>query len=118
MITLTEKNNIYLHIEAIDMRKQINGLLALIIDEFRAQPQTGHVYVFYIRSRDKVKVIYWDRNGFILIYKRLEKHKFKIPKNLSDEALTITHDQLQWLLAGLDFTLMKQFSELDYSNYY
>jgi len=100
------------------MRKSVNGLSALVVDEFQASPQSGNLYIFYNRARNRLKLLFWDRNGFVIYYKRLEKHKFMIPRNMNDSHFEVTPEQLNWLLAGLDFTLMKTFSHLNYSNFY
>lgn len=117
MLTLREDLRVYLSTNPTDMRKAIDGLCGLVIDVVKQQPQTGHVFIFVNKSKNKVKCLYWDRNGFILLYKRLERGKFKIDRNLED-VLELSHDQLRWLLAGLDFSLMNQFSEINYANYY
>jgi len=64
-----------------------------------------------------VKCLFWDKNGFVLYHKRLERGRFKLGKN-ADDSYTITHQQLDWLLAGLDFKLMAEFPQLDFTHYY
>jgi len=118
MLTPGESVKIYLQQEPVDMRKAINGLTALIVDHFAESPQSGHLFIFYNKKRDKVKAIYWDKNGFVLHYKRLDRLQFKFTPSIEDGVLEINRNQLQWLLAGLDFQLMEQFSELNYTNYY
>jgi transposase len=117
MLALRDEVKIYLAIEATDMRKSIDGLLAVILTEFNDKPQTGNLYLFHNKSGDKVKCIFWDRNGYVIYYKRLETGKFKI-KPRTDKRAVLNHAQLSWLLAGLDFDLMAQYSELNYENYY
>lgn len=118
MLTLPESFTVYLDTEFVDMRKSINGLSARVIDEFELSPQGEAIFIFWNKSRDKMKLLFWDRNGFVLYYKRLERGKFKIPKQLKGDKVTLTADQLSWLLAGLDFHLMQEFSHLNYSHYY
>lgn len=114
---LQEKIKIFIKLSPTDMRKSIDGLCALVVDYFSETPQSQHLFLFYNQSKNKVKIIYWDRNGFVLHYKRLEKGRFRLKPN-EKGILEITANQLQWLLAGLDFQLMTQFSELNYSEYY
>jgi transposase len=117
MLKLREGIKIYFSIEAIDARKSIDGLSALVTSLFGDNPQSGHLFIFFNKARDKVKILWWDNNGFILHYKRLEKHRFIVPK-LSDIArLEISETQLHGLLAGLDFSLMKHFPEINYHQY-
>ncbi len=84
-----------------DMRKSINGLCFLVDGDFGENPSCGTLYVFCNRVRDKLKILYWDGNGFCLLYKRLEKGRFKIPATA--HSLRINPDELRWLLQGIDF---------------
>ena len=84
-----------------DMRKSINGLCSLVDGELGENPSCGTVYVFCNRLKDKLKILYWDGNGFCLLYKRLEKGRFKVP--LECHSLCISPDELHWLLQGIDF---------------
>lgn len=117
MLMLQEGIKIFIRLMPTDMRKSIDGLCALIVDCFAEKPQSRHLFLFYNQPKNKVKIIYWDRNGFVLHYKRLEQGRFRLKPN-EEGVLEITLNQLQWLLAGLDFQLMDQFSELNYSEYY
>ena len=118
MLMVRDTLKIHVRLAPVDMRKAINGLTALIVDEFNLSPQSGHLFLFYNRKKDKVKIVYWDRNGFVLHYKRLERCRFKLSSSTEKDNIEITAEQLQWLLAGLDFQLMATFNEIDYTNYY
>jgi len=118
MISFAEQQ-IYLYSQPIDMRKSINGLSYIMSDLSSHSMKEGTLTLFYNRSRDKVKLLYWDKNGFVLIYKRLEKGRFKIIKHDETTAIaTLDNKQLSWLLAGLDYDLMSQNKALDYSGFY
>lgn len=106
--------NIYVSLSASDMRKSIDSLSALVAEVFNDDPQSGHLFIFFNRCRDKAKVLYWDRNGYVLHYKRMEKHRFVVPALPGATPLTITETQLNGLLAGLNFEIMGDFSEIDY----
>ena len=113
------EQRIYLYSQPIDMRKSINGLSYLVSDLLEESLQDGLVTLFTNRSRDKVKLLYWDKNGFVVIYKRLEKGRFKIAKyDEETEVVTLDNKQLSWLLAGLDYDLMEQNKTLDFSGFY
>ena len=114
MLKLRHGIQIYVSITPIDMRKSINGLSAIVSQEFSSDPLSGNLFVFFNRTRDKVKIIYWDRNGHILHYKRMSKNKFVVPSLVGQSQMTITETQLNGLLAGLNFEIMGDFSELDY----
>ena len=73
----------YLYAGVVDMRKSIDGLAALIENQLELDPMQDAVFVFCNRGRDKIKILYWERNGFVLWYKRLEKEKFKWQKDVS-----------------------------------
>lgn len=117
MIKLRNGLKIYICLQAIDARKSIDGLCALILENFEANPQCGNLFVFFNKSRDKVKIIWWDANGFVLHYKRLENHRFILPKLNGINTLKISETQLHGLLAGLDFNLMRHFPEINYHQY-
>ena len=98
---LIEPEHIYLHVAPIDFRKSINGLHAIVEQEMVQDIyQAGSVFIFCNKGRDKVKMIYWDNTGFALWYKRLEKDKFKWPKQ-TQQQITISASQLKNLLSGL-----------------
>jgi len=117
MLRLTETTRIYIAKEAVDCRKAINGLVTLVVEQFSSPPNDGSVYVFYNRDADRVKCLFWDKNGFVLYHKRLERGRFKLKKGF-DGSIDITHQQLDWLLAGLEFRLMAEFKTLDFTNYF
>lgn len=117
MLKLRDEIKIYISTQPIDARKSIDGLCALIVESFDDNPQGGNLFIFINKSRDKVKIIWWDINGFILHYKRLEKGRFVLPKLGGINKLEISQTQLHGLLAGLDFTLMCHFPEINYYQY-
>jgi len=83
----TDLPTIYLHREYVDFRKAVNGLCAIVEQDLLMNPYDESLFVFCNRSRDKLKILHWDKTGFVLWYKRLEKEKFKWP--MSDEASVI-----------------------------
>jgi transposase len=117
MLKLVETTKVYLADRPVDMRKAINGLAAVVCDFFTMPVNTGSVYIFYNRACDRVKCLFWDKNGFVLYHKRLEKGRFKFGKSISPIS-PLTHQQLDWLLAGLDFRLMSEFTMLDFTHYF
>ena len=110
-----QSGDIWVSTLPVDFRKSIDGLCAVVVDYFDKHPQEG-LYVFYNRSRDKVKILSWHHNGFVLIYKRLEKGRFYINKDDSGMAL-LEKEQLSWLLAGLDWVSMREWNELNFSDF-
>ena len=98
---------VYLHRQPVDFRKSINGLSALVEHAMGLSPFRPALFVFGARSRDKIKVLYWDQTGFCLWYKRLEKDRFHWPRAAQGEVMTLTSEQFDWLLRGLDILKIK-----------
>ncbi|WP_444928607.1 IS66 family insertion sequence element accessory protein TnpB [Microbulbifer sp. SSSA002] len=77
MLRPRQSAEIYLYAEPVDMRKSIDGLAAIVEAEMELSPMQDAIFVFCNRGRDKIKLLYWERNGFIVWYKRLEKQRFQ-----------------------------------------
>lgn len=116
MLKFRDEIKIFVSLQPIDARKSIDGLCTLVLEYFANNPQCGNVFIFFNKSKDKVKILWWHANGFSLYYKRLEKRRFVLPKDIT-ENLEITQAQLHGLLAGLDFSLMRHFPEINYHQY-
>jgi transposase len=93
---------VYLHRAPVDFRKQINGLVVIVSESMEADPFKPALYVFTNGARDRLKILYWDANGFCLWLKRLEKHRFIWPLQATSEVVELTGDQLNWLIGGYD----------------
>lgn len=106
---------VYLHREPVDFRVGINGLAARVEGEMAQSPLSGALFLFGNKHRDKVKILYWDQTGFALWQKRLEAARFAWPKRWSDTVISLTAEQMQWLLAGYDITQMKPHKWLAYT---
>lgn len=104
---------VLIYTQPVDMRRAIDGLSATVAEQLQESPTSGTLYVFYSRGKDKLKVLYWERNGFCLFYKRLEKGRFKLPAPGS-KTMTISKQQLRWLLDGLDIAKIKGHTRLNY----
>lgn len=85
-----------------DFRKQINGLVLIVQDELKLNLFSNYMFIFCNRNKTRLKILYWDRNGFCLWLKRLEKERFPWPKN-ENEAREISFEELKMLLDGIDF---------------
>ena len=96
--------SVYLCMEAVDFRKHIDGLSMLVQEELELDPFSEQLFVFINRGRDKIKILYWERSGFVLWYKRLEKQRFAWPKHLGCDTVTLTGQELNWLLDGYDLS--------------
>jgi len=107
---------VYLYRDVVDFRKQIDGLALIVEQEMGLSPYSEALYVFCNRRRDKLKLIYWDRSGFCLWYKRLEKAKFVWPRKLDDPVIQWNERQFNWLLEGFDVARMKPHKRLDFGD--
>ena len=101
MLNSAIPNRVYLACGATDMRKSIDGLAAIVSFQFKLDLFSDSLFVFCNRGRDKLKILYWDTNGFWLYYRRLEKGRFRWPEAGEDGTVAISRRQLGWLLEGL-----------------
>ena len=103
MLGLPPSVRIYFATELADMRNGIDGLRALVEGSLRHDPYAGHLFVFVGKAKDKIKILFWDRSGFVLYLKRLEKGRVQLP--VVDERrthVTMEPAQLAMLLDGID----------------
>jgi transposase len=105
---------VYLHREPVDFRLSINGLAVRVGRPRGLDPFASCVYVFSNRRRDRVKILGWERNGFWLLLKRLEKDRFIRP--WTEAVSTLTAEQLHWLLEGIDIAVVQHHALLRYSS--
>ena len=103
---------VYLHREAVDGRKAINGLALLVEQALGLNLFAPAVFVFSNRRRDRIKILLWERTGFWLMTKRLETDRFKWPRDTAVVELTV--EQLHWLLSGIDLSAMRPHPERKY----
>jgi len=103
MIKLNGKK-IFLACGHTDMRKQINGLLALVEGYFQLNAFEQALFVFCNRKRDRIKILEWDEDGFWLHFKRLEKGRFKWPAVSDDNTMSLTDEEMTLLLGNAKLT--------------
>jgi len=102
--------------EPVDFRKAINGLSILVEEELELDPFSTQVFAFCNRKRNQVKLLVWERNGFVLWQKRLEKDRFPWPRLIDEEVVELTGRELNWLLDGIDVFAQKPHEELSFSS--
>ena len=107
---------VFLCRQAVDMRKSINGLSVLVEQALDLDPFAEQLFVFCNRKRDKVKILYWERSGFVLWYKRLEKERFPWPREGAEAVVSMTGRELNWLLDGIDWFQLKPHASLSYES--
>lgn len=100
---------IYLFTSPTDMRKGFDTLAALVREHLGHDPLSGHLFLFVGRSKDRLKIMYWDADGFALWYKRLEEGTFRLPSPKSAGAsVELKASELAMLLEGIDLTSIKR----------
>lgn len=100
---------IWLCTAAADMRKGFDSLAALVREGLQLDPLSGHLFLFVGRSRDRLKLLYWDSDGFALWYKRLEEGTFRLPPAQgSGASVELKASELAMLLAGIDLTSIRR----------
>ncbi len=104
---------IYLYREPVDFRKSFRGLAAIVEQELGHNPFSGALYAFSNRQRNKIKCLLWEDNGFVLYYKSLAEEKFRWPK-AGDEVISLTGQQINWLIDGYDISLLQGHKKLHY----
>ena len=96
----TGADKVYIACGYTDLRKGIDGLASMVQQQFQLDSFTNTLFLFCGRRRDRIKGLYWEKDGFILLYKRLERGAYQWPRN-ENEARSLTPQQYRWLMEGL-----------------
>ena len=109
MLGLPDSTKVFLYGKSCDMRKGFDGLYGLVQNDMELSPLCGYLFVFINRHRTRVKILFWERDGLVLYYKRLEKGTFKRP-SAQVNALNseLSQDELYFILQGIDFEKTKK----------
>ncbi len=109
MISLPHAVKVFLHAPATDLRKGFDALSGLVITAFSQDPTSGHLFLFVNRRRDRLKILYWDRDGLAIWYKRLETGSFQVPAIGPDTvSIELSLTQLTLILSGIDLRSARQ----------
>ena len=106
---------VFLYRDPVDFRKSYRGLSAIVELEIGHNPFEGELYVFINRQRNRIKCLFWEKNGFVLYYKALAEEKFKWPKQ-RESVITITGQYMNWLLDGYDIAQLRGHKTLRYES--
>lgn len=109
-------SEVYLCLAPVDFRKAISGLTVMVEQSLGLNPFASALYVFINRQRDKIKILYWHRNGFCLWQKRLEAEKFAWPMDAGQSTQALSLQQLEWLLEGFDLWRNKPHKTLHFTS--
>jgi len=104
MFTLPSAVQVFICLQPTDLRKSFDSLAALVSLAIDQNPLSGHLFVFLNRSRDRIKILFWDRSGYCLYYKRLEAGTFVLPPSHDPAAVSIASGlpELTLMLEGID----------------
>ncbi len=116
MIRPKEEVRVHLCRDVVDFRKQMRGLSVLVQEELELDPFSSHLFAFCNRRRDHVRLLYWERNGFAMWQKKLEKDRFPWPRTIASGVLQLSGRELNWLLDGMDVFAMQPHGELSYDS--
>jgi transposase len=114
MIRPDDEIRVHLCRDSVDFRKQMRGLSVLVQEELEFDPFSSHLFAFCNRRRDHVKLLLWERNGFVLWQKKLERNQFPWPRDGDANVVELTGRELNWLLDGLDIFSIRPHDELSY----
>ncbi len=112
MLKELSADNIYIVCGHTDMRKSIDGLAAIVQQHFKLDLFSNSLFLFCGRRRDRLKVLLWETDGFLLLYKRLEDGKFNWPRN-KQEVRNLTREQYIWLMQGLSVDQSKSIKKIE-----
>ena len=109
MLNVPSQVRVYVCTMATDMRRSFDGLHALVLQVFKSDPLDGHLFVFRNRRGDRIKMLWWDRDGLAIFYKRLEAGTFQLPAaSDNSQAVEIDATDLALLLTGVDIQSAKR----------
>jgi len=114
MIRPSDAIRVHLCRDVVDFRKQIRGLSVLVEEQLELDPFNSQLFAFCNRRRDQVKLLLWERNGFVLWQKKLERDHFAWPRHENREVIELSGRELNWLLDGIDVFSVRPHSELFY----
>ena len=103
---------IYIACGKTDMRKSIDGLAAIVVQNFNLDPFENALFLFCGTKKDRMKALYWEGDGFLLLYKRLEDGIFQWPRT-AEEVREITPQQFRWLIEGLSIDQKKAIKKVE-----
>ena len=107
MLQLSNNCRYLLYRHSTDIRKSFDGLCGIIQNELKQNPLSGDVFIFVNRRRTHIKLLTWEKDGFALYYKRLEKGTYELPQQSTDDSLNVSVQQLMLMLHGISLKQVK-----------
>ena len=107
MLSLPSRTKVFLCTTDVDMRKSFDGLVGIVNEQFQLDPLSGHLFLFINKRRDRMKAIFWDSDGFVIWYKRLERGTWQNPA-ANTAAIELEAHELAMILRGIDLKSAKR----------
>lgn len=111
-----DAEHVYIACGYTDLRKGIDGLVLQVQNSFALDPFSNTLFLFCGKRNDRIKALYWEGDGFVLLYKRLERGRFQWPRS-QEQARKITQQQYRWLMEGLEIEQPKALKQYDRFTY-
>jgi len=108
MLSISSSQRYFIYNDLADMRKGFDSLCGLVREEFKMNPLSGDVFIFLSRSRNKIKLLQWQQDGFAIYYKRLEKGRFELPEKKDELCFKISSQQLMLIMEGIKLSSVKK----------
>lgn len=108
MLSISSAQRYFIYSDLADMRKGFDSLCGVVRQEFKMNPLSGDVFIFLSRSKNKIKLLQWQRDGFAIYYKRLEKGTFELPMNIEGSSALISSQQLMLIMEGIKLSSIKK----------
>jgi transposase len=108
MLNISASQRYFFYSGLTDMRKGFDSLCGLVRDEFKMNPLSGDVFIFLSKTRNKIKLLQWQNDGFAIYYKRLEKGRFEMPLIATNQAASVTSQQLILIMEGIKLSSIKK----------
>lgn len=108
MLIISSSQRYFIYADLADMRKGFDSLCGLVRNEFKMNPLSGDVFIFLSRTKNKIKLLQWQGDGFAIYYKRLERGTFELPLNESGSAGIISSQQLMLIMEGIKLSSVKK----------
>lgn len=108
MLNISSAQRYFIYSDLADMRKGFDSLCGVVREEFKMNPMSGDVFIFLSRTKNKIKLLQWQRDGFAIYYKRLEKGTFELPEKNSESCCKISSQQLMLIMEGIKLSSIKK----------
>lgn len=108
MLNISSSQRYFIYSELTDMRKGFDSLCGLVREGFKMNPMNGYVFIFLSRTKNKIKLLQWQGDGFAIYYKRLEKGTFELPDKIEASGALVSSQQLMLIMEGIKLSSIKK----------